>query len=49
MVKVLIQTGAVDGIITFTDIPKNFKASAKDNAKKLENIKLYSRTKMIIQ
>lgn len=43
MVNVPIQTGALDGIMTFIGIPKNSNANAKDIVNKLENIKLIKR------
>lgn len=43
MVKVPIQIGAVEGIITFIGISKNFKINANDIVNKLEKIKLIKR------
>jgi len=40
MVKAPIQTGAVDGIITLIEIPKNLNANANVIANKLEIKKL---------
>jgi len=38
-----IQTGALDGIMTFKGISKNFNNNAKDIVNRLENMKLIKR------
>ena len=43
MVNVPIQTGALDGSMTFTGIPKNFNANAKVIVNRLEKMKLITR------
>ena len=43
MVNVPIQTGAVDGIMTLIEIPKNFNANANAVVNKDEKIKLISK------
>ena len=43
MVKVPIQTGALEGIITLIEIPKNFNVNANIIVNKDEKIKLLKR------
>ena len=42
------QTGAVDGIITFTETPKKYNITAKEVANKLEKIKLIKRNCILL-